>query len=82
MRFQQNLAARRAEHCTAESSCAVSVKNEDDSGRAAARPPVSGRAAPRDRASGARNVADNSSRVGVTSCREATVAVRFRESTP
>jgi hypothetical protein len=51
MRFQQNLAAGRAEHCTAESSCAVLEKNEDDSGlrgprRAVALPPAIGRAVP------------------------------------
>jgi hypothetical protein len=48
MRFQQNLEAKRVEHCTAGSGCAIVVENEDDSGRVAVRPPLSGGAAPDD----------------------------------
>jgi hypothetical protein len=46
IRFQQNLAARRVEHCTARSGYAVAVEKEYGSGRTAMRPPVSGCAAP------------------------------------
>jgi nicotinamide mononucleotide (NMN) deamidase PncC len=40
MCFQQNLTVRWAEHCTAGFGCAVAVAKEDDSGRVAARAPV------------------------------------------
>jgi hypothetical protein len=44
------MAARRVEHGTAGSGCAVTVEKEDDSGRVVVRPPVSGGAALGDRA--------------------------------
>ena len=50
MRFQQNLAARQAEHCAAGSGCAIVVEKEDASGWAAVRPLVSGCATPGNRA--------------------------------
>ena len=88
MHFQQNLVVRRAEHCTAGSSCAVKVEKEDGSGRAAVQPPMSGCAALGDRAhavplaSGARDGGENNRRVGADSCGEAAVAVRSWGSTP
>jgi hypothetical protein len=88
MRFQQNLAARRAEHCTAGSGCGIVVEKEDGSGRVTMWPPMSDYAAPGDRthavppASGARGGGDNNSRVGAASHGEATMVVGSWGSTP
>jgi hypothetical protein len=81
MRFQQNLAARRAEHCTTRSGCGIAVEKEDGSGQVAMRPPVSGYTTPGDRmhavppASGACGGGDNNSWVGAALRGEATMAV-------
>ena len=47
---QQDMAARRVEHGTVGSGCAVAVEKEDGSGQAVVRPLVSGCAASGDRA--------------------------------
>jgi hypothetical protein len=86
--FQQNLAGRRAEHCTTGSSYAVVVEKEDGSEQAAMGPSMSGCVVPGNRAcavpqtSGARGGGDNSNRVGAASRGEAASAVRSWGSTP